>query len=271
MKRSLLGGVSVALVLCWGVAAGAGQASSYTLVPRSTILQFCAACPEPAGRLEQLEGGFSLTPMNLLRGAGIEALTDVRWESPSYKITGSGFVRYDPSGRMNVEMRATINGEEMHLRATRLQPPRDGRFTVVLATPRNAAVGYLLVVTARIDMVAATDTDLDGVGDEIDNCPGVANAEQTDADEDGVGDACDRCPATGAGDLVDREGCSLEQRCPCDSPRSGGTWTRGTYAKCVARAVRDLRRLGLLSRREGAKVLRRTLQNGCGQTIVALL
>jgi len=39
-----------------------------------------------------------------------------------------------------------------------------------------------------------TDTDQDGVCDDDDNCPTVANPNQEDEDEDGVGDACDNCP-----------------------------------------------------------------------------
>lgn len=35
------------------------------------------------------------------------------------------------------------------------------------------------------------DTDEDGVDDETDNCPVVANPDQLDSDEDGVGDVCD--------------------------------------------------------------------------------
>lgn len=35
------------------------------------------------------------------------------------------------------------------------------------------------------------DNDADGVGDNADNCLGVANADQADADADGFGDACD--------------------------------------------------------------------------------
>ena len=38
------------------------------------------------------------------------------------------------------------------------------------------------------------DVDGDGVPDESDNCPFVANTDQLDGDGDGVGDACDNCP-----------------------------------------------------------------------------
>jgi hypothetical protein len=42
---------------------------------------------------------------------------------------------------------------------------------------------------------ACTDADQDGVCDNVDNCLGVANADQADADGDGIGDACDNCPS----------------------------------------------------------------------------
>ena len=35
------------------------------------------------------------------------------------------------------------------------------------------------------------DVDDDGVGDDLDNCPDVANADQADADGDGIGNVCD--------------------------------------------------------------------------------
>ena len=43
------------------------------------------------------------------------------------------------------------------------------------------------------------DEDEDGVCDDEDNCPGVANSEQENSDGDSHGDACDNCP------LVDNE------------------------------------------------------------------
>jgi len=40
------------------------------------------------------------------------------------------------------------------------------------------------------------DSDHDGVGDNRDNCPSVANPTQADADHDAIGDACDGSPTT---------------------------------------------------------------------------
>jgi hypothetical protein len=35
------------------------------------------------------------------------------------------------------------------------------------------------------------DFDDDGIQDDKDNCPNIANADQTDSDADNIGDACD--------------------------------------------------------------------------------
>jgi hypothetical protein len=77
------------------------------------------------------------------------------------------------------------------------------------------------------------DRDSDGVPDEKDNCPDVANADQNDADGDGAGDRCDltpfACPAAPlpgcrqgeAGVLV------LKDQSPDKRDSVTWRWTRG--------------------------------------------
>jgi hypothetical protein len=58
------------------------------------------------------------------------------------------------------------------------------------------------------------DVDGDGFEDDVDNCPGVANADQTDSDDDGVGDLCDSCPSMpGAFDPIDEDDDGLVDVC----------------------------------------------------------
>ncbi len=64
-----------------------------------------------------------------------------------------------------------------------------------LAFSQGGSFGKKLYFSAN-DLICSVsrDTDLDGVPDDSDNCPTVANASQTDTDGDGRGDACDLFP-----------------------------------------------------------------------------
>jgi len=62
---------------------------------------------------------------------------------------------------------------------------------------------------------AVADSDGDGVADDEDNCPAVANEDQADLDEDDLGDACDDntyapALATAAADATGNEGDTLQ-------------------------------------------------------------
>ncbi len=56
--------------------------------------------------------------------------------------------------------------------------------------------------------VGLSDTDVDGVTDDDDNCPTVSNPDQQDVESDGVGDACDNCPTEANADQRD---CDMNQ------------------------------------------------------------
>lgn len=79
-----------------------------------------------------------------------------------------------------------------------------------------AAAGYIAKVTSisvivnqtlTKDVTLQPDSDGDGLGDLIDNCPTVCNPHQLDADTDGKGDLCDSSPGCG--------GCAQPQ---CEQP-----------------------------------------------------
>jgi len=67
-----------------------------------------------------------------------------------------------------------------------------------------------------------TDTDGDGIGDSLDNCPSTPNPTQADTDGDGVGDACDNCPTVANPGQEDSDGDGIGDACETGE---GGTFT----------------------------------------------
>jgi hypothetical protein len=57
------------------------------------------------------------------------------------------------------------------------------------------------------------DLDIDGVPDDIDNCPNIYNPDQKDSDGDGVGDTCDNCPSISNPDQIDSDGNGIGDEC----------------------------------------------------------
>src|SRR3989344_6253516 len=64
-------------------------------------------------------------------------------------------------------------------------------YTTTYENCSNVSVANGATVTCTVTNNDVGDIDGDGVGDETDNCPAVANADQLDTDDDGIGNACD--------------------------------------------------------------------------------
>lgn len=62
--------------------------------------------------------------------------------------------------------------------------------------PKNGQLAFEITVgrdttLPPVDPPGLPDADGDGIPDELDNCPDVANSDQSDLDNDGMGDVCD--------------------------------------------------------------------------------
>jgi len=85
--------------------------------------------------------------------------------------------------------------------------------------------------------------------------------EVTDADGDGVDDNADQCAGTASGDVVDANGCSIAQHCPCDN-----NWkNHGKYVSCVAHAANDFVDAGLITQAQKSAIVSAAGQSNCGK------
>jgi hypothetical protein len=86
-----------------------------------------------------------------------------------------------------------------------------------------------------------------------------------DTDGDGVPDAIDVCPNTPAGAIVNANGCSINQLCPCAGPASGGTWrNHGAYVSCVSGAANNFVAAGLITTAQKDTIVSTAGQSSCG-------
>jgi hypothetical protein len=82
-----------------------------------------------------------------------------------------------------------------------------------------------------------------------------------DFDGDGIGDACDSCPEGESGAVVDDDGCSVMDLCPCDND-----WkNHGQYVQCVTRAGQNLFQAGLITGKEKGQMISEAGRSSCGK------
>ena len=91
----------------------------------------------------------------------------------------------------------------------------------------HGCMGRFGYVYPYIEVHAAmnvSDTDGDGIEDDIDNCRLISNPDQIDTDGDSVGNACDNCPDTANPDQVNKDGDGVGDvcdNCPDDANKTG--------------------------------------------------
>ena len=101
---------------------------------------------------------------------------------------------------------------------------------------------------------------------DIEAGPGVILFTSNDSDGDGVPNDSDQCPNTSQGSIVDAHGCTINQRCPCEGPESGGTWkNHGQYVSCVAKNVESFLASGLITEDQKDAIVQAAAQSGCGK------
>jgi hypothetical protein len=102
---------------------------------------------------------------------------------------GSGFLKaaHDPPCESKGWVPAAGAGSGRSIASDPAFPPGEEPWTI--APPSEYCDGADNDGDGAVDE-GCLDGDGDGVVDDLDNCPGTANAQQRDGDADGVGDAC---------------------------------------------------------------------------------
>jgi hypothetical protein len=265
----LLGALPVAALLFSALdGSAAAQTLTYVLKPGSSIASICRGCKP--GAPQALTGTFDLTPLPLDGTIGVAAITNVNFTAPSLTIGGNGFIqRFDEQHHaLVIDMR--LGDEHVLLSGGKSQFGEDHAIRAVLTSRGSPSRRYVLVLSAAPRGGGEHDADYDGVPDSGDNCATMPNADQRDDDSDGVGNPCDLCSDGTTGSPVGPDGCRTDQLCPCHATMAGASWEdQGAYLRCVSRSLRTLRRLGLISRGDAIKALRKAGRSSCGRTVVA--
>ena len=116
----------------------------------------------------------------------MDELTGTSMASPHAAAVGALLLEQDPS-RTPAQVRSI-----MQQSADDLTQAHCNNLTPCSASPgRDNVFGWGRINAFAALGLSSTDTDLDGIPDVSDNCPGNSNSNQLDVDEDGIGDICD--------------------------------------------------------------------------------
>ncbi len=156
-----------------------------------------------------------LAPANARKSGDTDYVlaSDAGPRGPSYVLYSDAYasglgVRDVPAGSYSVRWLDTATGA---VAVRTLLHPVSG--TATLLRPLEIASATEVAVSL-LSAQGCVDPDGDGVCDDVDNCPSVANLNQTNADGDALGDACDACPNDPANDGDGDGVCGATDNCP---------------------------------------------------------
>jgi hypothetical protein len=267
-RRALFGLLAIGLA---GFAAPArAQTIHYVLTSESRLTTVCADCDPVTSTSVPLTGSFEVS---VLPGDAyaVAAVTGIAWTTDTLTITGSGFLQRFADERMAVVLETKFNGTPVLLTSARRQASTANEIRLRLSSAKGSHRAFVVTLVAVPATPGAPDADHDGVADDTDTCPTIANPDQLDSDGDGIGDACDSCADTAPNSPVLPDGCAIEQTCPCDGPTADEEWaSQRAYVQCVARALKALRLAGHLGKTEIRLRLQDAVRSSCGRRVVAM-
>ncbi|MFT6726682.1 MAG: endonuclease/exonuclease/phosphatase family metal-dependent hydrolase [Flavobacteriales bacterium] len=144
--------------------------------------------------------------------------TDKRTAYTWRKDSGGSY----PPGRLDfiIYSDAVMSASKSFTLQTEIMPPaRLATYGLAINDTGSASDHFPVVIDFSMEMVTA-DMDGDGIEDETDNCPSLANADQQDSDIDFLGDICDNCPNDANADQADWNANGIGDACE-DSDSDG--------------------------------------------------
>jgi len=196
-----------------------------------TIITVSEVLPDDAG-FDQLTGDWWIN-FQAAAGAGGQFITpaDFSVSHQSWQLTikdALGQVVFGPAGEGVKPVSGVGNDEVFKLEEdpapyiTPFAAYNDGTSST-FGAPNVFAAGTLqqdfgpLREIGSQGTCSVPDADGDGICDQQDNCPAVANVGQVDTDADGLGDACDACPNDPFNDVDLDLDCGNVDNCPFTS------------------------------------------------------
>ena len=117
------------------------------------------------------------------------------------------------------------NGEPVLYTANSTSPAtpvwRQGFLHVAVTGSQLSGMAYNYAGQIMDEFVIDLDTDEDGIPENSDNCPTIANPDQLDTDGDGVGNACDNCTLVANANQRDTNGDGYGNICDPDLNNDG--------------------------------------------------